>query len=739
VTQVLNKNIGHIAVAIIRFRVYILIVLAVVTIACASQIRKLVLYNELDIWIDPESEAYTYYIQFVEDFGMDESIVVLYHSDSLSTNAHALLNYQLTDSLRRIPGVRNVFSLAGIQVPSGMLIGPQSVPLLPKHTSRPENIRIKVLQYRTYHDFLISKDFKTTSFIVIPDSSAINREVLEDVVAMAGKYLTEQGEFVMYGFIPLKEALNQLSGIQTKRFLLASALIILLLSYAFFRSIREAALPLCIAVITICWTLGLMTVTGASFNVVISAMPLILLVVGVANAIHFISGQLAVSKTNKNNREAVVRNFTDKFKKCFFSSLTTATALLSFTLSSLVPLKNFGLFAAFGVMISFVLCFLLLPIIYFYYDIDPGKRRPASDLFFRHLHLSSFLMKHKWVVYIISMVILIVSALGITRLHVNTDQITYFRKHHPIRMATEKAREWFSGVVPFELIFQLDTSIYESSASLLKNMLILDDRLDKFPEVKSMQSLPTLLEDYGMSGTREVAMTRFLQPHIVESTGLSYFISADGTLIRTTLRTEWINDTEAIELIGRLGATIGSVFDTTGVKWYFTGSAPIFAYMGNNLVKSQVRSFIFTFVVILCLFLLLFKNIRIALICMIPNILPVAATLGMMGYLNISLDVTTVLIAAVSFGIAVDDTIHFVSTYLEFRRENSKCTSVDRAMLSVGRPLIITTMLFAGGFIIMVFSGYRPLVFFGVFVTANILLALVFDLIVLPAILLYRK
>jgi hypothetical protein len=126
-------------------------------------------------------------------------------------------------------------------------------------------------------------------------------------------------------------------------------------------------------------------------------------------------------------------------------------------------------------------------------------------------------------------------------------------------------------------------------------------------------------------------------------------------------------------------------------------------------------------------------------VCLIPNIIPVAATLGIMGFLKIPLDVATVLIASVSFGIAVDDTIHFVCTNKEFMLENDIYKSIDKTFSSIGKALIATSLLLVAGFIIMIFSSYRPLAFMGVFISVNVLLALICDLIVLPAILLYGK
>jgi predicted RND superfamily exporter protein len=205
------------------------------------------------------------------------------------------------------------------------------------------------------------------------------------------------------------------------------------------------------------------------------------------------------------------------------------------------------------------------------------------------------------------------------------------------------------------------------------------------------------------------------------------------------LKTSWINDKEEIELISKIETVLEEVFRGSGVKFHFTGSVPVFAHLSNRLVNSQIRSFIFTFIFILCVFLVLYKKIRIALLCLIPNILPVACTIGLMGFLKIPLDVATVLIASVSFGMAVDDTIHFVSTYKEYLQGDDKITAINNTFSVIGKPIIATSLLLIGGFIVMVFSSYRPIAFMGVFISVNVLLALLYDIILLPSLLLYRR
>jgi predicted RND superfamily exporter protein len=353
---------------------------------------------------------------------------------------------------------------------------------------------------------------------------------------------------------------------------------------------------------------------------------------------------------------------------------------------------------------------------------------------------AEILRANRKVIYLISIVIFILSVIGITKLRVNTDQVTYFKKNHPVRIASAKAEKWFSGVIPFELVFNLDTSIYEYPETYFPQLYRFEERLAELPEIKSWQSIITILDDYGMIKNKKLSLPAGTRQVSDSSASLlSHFVSRDGKIIRTTFKTSWINDKEEIELMSKIESVLKEVFRGSDVKFHFTGSVPVFAHLSTRLVDSQIGSSVFTLIFILIVFLILYKKIMIALICLIPNFLPIVCTLGIMGFLKIPLDVATVLIASVAFGIAVDDTIHFVSTYKEHLTGNNKIKAINEAFSIVGKTLIATSLLLIVGFVVMIFSSYRPIAFMGVFISFNILLAIVYDLILLPILLIYVK
>lgn len=702
------------------------------------QLPKLRVNNDLEIWVGKSGEEYNAYREFTDQFGHDETIVLMLHSDSLFTTPLLGLNYRLTDSLAVVRGVRSVISMASIEIPSQSVMGTDMVPLIPKVTGRPEKIRDRVMRYRFFQNHLISSDGKTTTLTIILDSLSDMEQVYKDVQVVAARVISGETQYLFFGIVPMKAEINRLSTTESATYMIVAVVVMLLLNYLFFRRIRLAIMPIVIALITIIWTLALMSLTGVTINIVMSAMPLILLVVSVAFAIHFISAMVRVSSEGLLLKDAVAEVFKRTFRNCLFSAITTAIALAVFVSSGITPLIHFGIFASAGVLIAFLITFVMLPVLYgsVSFRCRPAVKMQTMDV--RFAKLSRWISgSRKWI-YAGSLMLLILSLAGIFRLGVNTDQETYLKKSNPVRINNQRVGEWFGGIIPMELLFHVDEGIFADPVLYMKRFRDVEEALSRIPEIKSWQSPLMMLEDIK-------ADHPLFDPGLIDSSMLagndllSNFISGDGKSVRITIKTAWMSDNEILVLMDKIEREMDSLFQDVGVSSQFTGAMPVFALMGKRLVDSQVRSVVFAFLLIFLAFLMLYRDIRWAILALVPNVLPVAGTLGIMGFLNIPIDVATVLITAVSFGIAIDDTIHFTSTFRETLPGFTRQQAVERTFFRVGKPLVATSTLLICGFLMLAMSSYRPIVFLGVFISLNIFLALFYDLVLLPAILMFEK
>jgi predicted RND superfamily exporter protein len=723
----MKKIPGHIAQFILKSRLFVLLFILLLILLSLSQIHKLQLRNDLSIWIDPGSNDYQNYQDFVDEFGNDESIIVLYHSDSLLSNRGLKLIFLFTEKLESIAGVEKVISLSSIKKPGNNVFSKQWLPLIPRKTNHSRKLEEKLLNYKSLRNNLISEDAKTSSFTLLLDKEADKKKVLKQVDTLRKTLLYKSGESIVYGVVPLKDELNRLSSQESRNFLLAAIALMFFLNLLIFRRIKEAILPLVVALLAIGISLGIMAACGISLNVVISILPLVLLVLSMAYSIHFISALRKELEAGHNNRQAILNTFDRIFINCFVSALTTSIALFLFSFSSISPLAHFGLFASLGVLISFLISFAFLSVIYSYWGMKTKPKTLKKQ--FEYRQLSKFVFQHKKRIIVVSFLIFILSIAGISKLKFNTNQLSYFKNDNLIKQSTDTAALWLKGIFPVELIFTLDTNVFDNQADYLNRFRQLDVELAQMEEIKSWQSPSLIWDDFAQS--KSPALLKAKQ----EEGMLSHFVSTDGKSIRYSIKTAWLNDQQTMELIANIRQLCHKIFDKTEVHFHFTGSSVVFSRLSNRLVRSQMKSIVWSFILIFLVFLVVYKKIALSLLCLLPNFLPVATTLGIMGLLHIPLDVASVLLASVSLGIAIDDSVHFMSEFNKAHKRMSGEEAVLKAYQQVGNPIIITTTSLVLGFSIMVFSSYTPVVYLGIFISLNIILALVYDLFLLPALL----
>jgi predicted RND superfamily exporter protein len=552
-----------------------------------------------------------------------------------------------------------------------------------------------------------------------------------DIEQISSALIPGGAEYVLFGVAPLKEEVNRLSIVESKQFFISAIIIMLVISLLLFKRIVEAVIPIIISVITIVISLGFLVILGIKINVVVSILPLIILVISLAYSVHFIS-RISDSHSGGTKTENVLNTFKSIFRNCFFSALTTAIALSVFCFSKIGPISDFGKVASFGVIVSFLLSFTLIPILYYYRKAPvPVMSERFNNFFVRTVDLISV---NKKIIVVIAFAVFVVSVTGVTMLRFNTDQVTYLKKDNKIRIAVNKAEEWFGAVYPIEIILKSEKPLMDDPEYMLDLIQELYKKLSDLDNVRSIQSPGSVLSDLQNNLGIIIRDTTALKALLKDNMAIKNFLSSDGKMLRITLKSPWLNDRSIERLIDDINGVMNRIELRHDIDYYITGTTVLFADLSKRLVKSQVSSFLLAFILILLVFWVLFRKAVFALLLMIPNILPVIFTMGLMGFIGIPIDVATVLLASISLGIAIDDTIHFAASY-NLLSGNNWADNVKTVMARVGRPLVLTTFLLICGFSVLLFSSYRPIMFMGIFISLNVLLALIYDIILLPALL----
>ncbi|MEN8250061.1 MAG: MMPL family transporter [Bacteroidota bacterium] len=722
---------------VLQHRLLISIILIVITTFSFYQLRLLETYNDTDIWFNKTDQEYVDYQDFINEFGSDESIVLLYKSDSIFFNNGLALNRSITSRLSKFEGVSSVISLSTIKKIVRNPFGYSTRSILPQLSVNPEKLRKDITGNLMCLNNVINKKGDITATVIYLDSLKKRQKVLSEIDEVQ-KLLVEKGiESITIGTVPIRSALNKVSKKEAGKFLLLAIGIIGAFIYLLYRSFRLVLIPIIIAIITVSWTLGLMALLSIKLNLVLSILPLILLVITLAFSIHFITDILRNITEGASNQERVQLSFNSIFVKCFLSGLTTAIAFLSFTFSDIGPIENFGIFTAIGILFSFIITFTALPIYFYYHYPQRGHRQKLWDSLY--IRLLSFITDNKRKIVISSIIILIISIVGIFRLEINTDQSEYFKETNFLRKQITTAEQWFGSIYPLDVVINLPSSIYDSSEQYLSKLAAFESKVESIPILSSSFSLTSLVNSY-----RESLDNRYDKNQIIQLMKSSKirdkhnYISSNGKSIRLVVKTEWLGDQESGQLIRNINAIADEVFINDGISVQVTGQAALLSSLSNRLVRSQIFSIGLCFGFIFIVFIVIFQQKNISLLALIPNILPVIISLGLMGWLGVQLDVVMALLASVTLGIAVDDSIHFLKSFQQYNTgtDSDIKSSILKSYHKSGNAIITTTFLLALGFIVMIFSEYIPIINLGIFITLSVTLALIFDLILLPAILL---
>lgn len=697
--------------------------------------------NSLSIWYNNSSDVYKNYIDFKDHFGSDENLVVIYKNENLFSEEQLALNKELTTALENLEGVQSVTSLSNIRVPIIRGLKLYTAPIIPTKTSDYERLKNRIRNNPIFAHNIISQDGEATGILVyFKDTTQEHRtEIFQKIKTTVQSEKYSSNNYYFAGNIAIVTENNRISNSESARFLTYCIILIFLLFLIYYRSLYLALIPIIVAFCNVVFTIGIFSLAGKSMNMVVVIIPLIVFVISVALSVHVISRTQNFIVVDTTIHTALISSTNSVIRPCFYSTLTTASAFLAFTFSNIDPVSVFGLFTAIGVFLSFFVTFSLLPCLLKYSNkATSAKIKIIRWDAFSH-SLARFTYNNRFWILLASFLLLAFSMVGISKLSFETDQIKYFSKTNKVRQSNDTAQVWFEGIYPIEVLFTLEEDIYENWKDYYKLFYELERELNNIPEVVALHSPLVFFQSLFHSDTIEqenifktTIPSRYLS-EVKKNQFLNRYLTADGKSFHISIKTEWMNNESAREIIDKIEIIIASNIGQNNISYNITGIVTMYLHLNQMLATNQINSFIISFSLILLILLILFRNVFLALVGMIPNVLPVVCTLGLLGWFKIPLDVATILIAAISLGIAVDDTIHFLSIYKQSKVKGN-ITRIEHTYKLIGRPITFTSILLISGFVVMIFSEYLPLTYFGFFAALIILFALLYDLLLLPSI-----
>jgi uncharacterized protein len=706
-----------------------LVAVALLTLLLGIPAAQISFDNTPETWLPTTGSGLADYQRFRERFGEDSLVVAFTDRAEPASSAWRAEFESLVAELRAMPG------LASVEV-SPAAVAPAerdalASPLTP---------------------YLLSADRKHAAIAMGVDpalDATAHSELLGRIEARIQKSAPRVGPLRLAGVDVITRDLD--AGSKQSLIRLAP-LVLVLMCLAFGIATRSApAVAAMLLTVVVCsvWSIGLLELAGRTLNLVVVVMPAILAVVTTAQATHLLSRLFTLEDSAATVWDRPARADAWRaagaatWRPCLLSAVTTVAGFASVGTSQIPPVRDLGVFTAIGVLLSFVLSFTLLPVLLVH---APRVRpRPVETHLWtaqRAARLGDFLRRHSLAVLGIAACIAAVSGVGMRQLKIESHILRFFPPNHRVPVNYAEIEEYLVGLTPIELVLDGERDAVLSGRTL--------DALDRFvgralaeePLLRQAISITNTPRTAGLGGSTRAALLRGHLPKAGEplaSPLAQYLWLAGGHVaLRTTLTSRTASSHDCQALVERLRGALAGAFPP-GVTGTITGGATRMIYGQVLLLDTQLRSFALALLMVTLVIALAFRSVTVVWVSLLPNLLPIAVALGAMGLLGIPLDTATVTVAGIALGLIVDDTIHLLHDFCRARNAGATApAAVASTLLRVGRPVLVTSLAVALGFGAFAFSPFRPTRYFGVLIAGTSLVAVLCDLIMLPALLQLR-
>ncbi len=689
-------------------------------------------------------------------FGNDEFFIISFEKENIFTSENLELIKNITHDLDRSDLIRKVISLSNSENINGennfFYISP-FLESIPKTKTKLKEIEKQAHNNPFYKDNLISSDSSTTAIIIFPyehpQDKNYRKRLLEETKKILEKY-ENNTKFYYAGWTITNYSLSQYMQKDLIKFIPVTYILIAIVTFFLFRNIHITILTMITVTCSLGSTVGLFSVMGYPLNnVTIIVIPLIM-ALALSDVVHiFTNLNKSLFGDGLNRKESLLKVLNKVSLPCLLTSLTTAVGFLSLYVSDLEPIQQFSILSSAGIAFKFFYAFFLLPSLILFY-------KPEILYFNEHKNtkISAFLdqislfvlAKFKELTFIFSAVILFSIFLA-AQIKVETNLFDFFKKDSQIQKDLRFVEEKLSGVGSLSIVAESDSIDAFKNPENLEIIEVIQNYLVNFPEIDKVISFNNFIKEMNKSFHNEDEnyykipedknqIAQFLL--LYDSEDINEFITAEYNKTRIMIRLNEHSSSINKKLITNIRHYINTL-DLNNLDIKVTGQALEEVNTIGAIVNGQVKSLSLAVIIISLLMFLCFKSLPISLLSLLPNIFPILLNFAIMAAFEIPLNTATSLISAVAVGIAVDDTIHFLTYYQERRKNGGTIeNSVAMAIKEKGHALISSSIILCIGFGALTLSNFMPVFYFGLLSAIIMVTALAGDLLFLPSIILLK-
>ena len=758
---------NKLATYIIRYRLWWVALVLVSTIFMAYEAKKIELSYQFARILPANDPVEKEYQDFRKLFGEDGSVMVIGWQDPGLFEVNKFQDWcKLSQRIKETTGIKNVLSLANLQkiVRNDSLQQFDFMPVIrqiPTTQTEVDSLKKEILNLPFYEGLVLNSKTNATLIVITFNDKALNSarrlSIVTDIEAMAEEFAVKYKTDLHYSGMPYIRTINmkKISG-EMELFMGLAVLVTLFILWAFFRSFRLTILSIIVVLIGVIFSVGLLQLFGYKITALTGLIPPLLIVIGVPNCVFFINKYQTELKAGRSKDDALLEMVRQIGLSTFLANITTAIGFGVFYFTNSTLLVEFGIVAAISVMVTYVLCLLLLPITLHYMDVPKARHLKHLDGKWAHgfLEKINFLVHNRRrEIYIAMFIMIIVSGYGMTKIKAIGYVVDDLPKNDPVYTDLRFLEKNFNGVLPFEVMINTKekNGVFGDQATVLYKIKSLQNELSKYKEfskpVSVVEASRFLYQAYrggdskyyALPGALELAkLTNYVQGKQGASKQINSFLNEDKSVTRVSFQMADVGSERIKVLMKEIKPKVDSIFSPAKYKVSLTGHSLVFLKSNDYLLGNLYESLLIAILLIAVVGMVLFRSIPIILLSKLPCLIPLALTAGIMGYFGIYFKPTTILIFSITFGIASDGTVYFLTRYRQeiYDKGMNPSQAVTNSIFGTGLSMIYTAVILFCGFSIFSASSFGGTAAMGVMVSITLLVAMCTNLILLPALLL---
>ena len=727
----------------------VLLLLVLATVASLYSIKtNFALETNLDTYMPKSHPAFIYSDKAEEMFDIRDAIMIaiedekgIYNESTFKKIKALTKEVQALEVVEDKDDVLSLYTADNIKGDAGGLEIEAFFKKIPKTQERFDEIRVGVESNEMVHKRIVSEDGKATLVFTKIKDNSFTEELYNQILQIADKYEGDGVNIYVAGQPIVEGTMAILMPQDMKKMFPIVLLLILVVLFLVLRSVQATIISMVVVLFSSIWTFGLMLAVGIPIYAPSSLIPVMLIAIGVADAIHMFSHlQFQIKNHSDWSKKKLIENMTSEmFMPVMITSVTTSVGFLSLLTSDIYPIKYFAAFTAFGVMAAMFLSLVLIPAavnVLGLPNAPVSKEADVEDFFtLRAKKFALAIVRHKKWAIRVTVLVLIFFGVGMSKVWINSSFLARFPDKNPLVQTDAFVNANFLGTTTVNVILEAtEPNVFKNPEVLILMDKLAVDVVSENDAVGGGLSVVDFIKRMNkvLNEDRQEFYTIPQDRDLIAQYFLLYEMSGGSDRLWDVVSDDFKTANVQFQLKGDnskgLNGTISSIekfkddFSALGVDLNFAGSGYKVLVFNDLILIGQIKSLLYSFLIVIVLLSLMFRSFKIGLIGTIPVFITTIISFGILGWLNIPLETTTALISSIAIGIGIDYAVHFIDRYkINAIKTNNKEVTMQETMVHAGRAISFNAIVVILGFLVLTFSAFKPNVALGAIVSLNML------------------